>query len=213
MKKAIPIVSFLVILAVIFGRAYFAESDSRRLDGISQIYLEGDLEGSLAKMVEYLKDYPKDDLAWTIKGNILAEQDADDEAEAAYLKALELNPKNFQATNAMGVLFRKKGDPEQAMTYYRKAIELEPGYAQAYSSMAVIELKRSNDVEALRLAKKAYENDKEDPVIVSNLAVAYHYKGLEKERDQFTDIAEGLGYDSIDVLKKIYSGELTVRDE
>ena len=99
------------------------------------------------------------------------------------------------------------------MTYYRKALELEPGYAQAYSSMAVIELKRNNDAEALRLAKAAYDNDENDPVIASNLAVMHHYNGNVIERDKFTEIAKRLGYRNIEALKKIYSGEFTVKDE
>ena len=214
MKRISSIILVIVTLIAVFvGKTFFSESDSVKLNQISQIYLDGNLDQSFSQLEKYLQDYPKDDLAWTIKGNILQDLDLDDEAEAAYRTALTLNEENFQATNSLGISYRKKGDYEQAMSYYRKALELKPGYAQAYSSMAIIELKWNNDSEALRLAKIAYNNDKKDPVIAANLAVTYHYNGNDKERDKFTEIAKILGYANIDKLQQIYSGELTIRDE
>ena len=206
------IIPIVAVTAFIVGKTILSDSNSVKLDQISQIYLNGNLDKSLSQLEKYLQDYPKDDLAWTIKGNILEDLDMDDKAEEAYRSALKLNKENFQATTGLGVFYRKQGDYQQAMSYYRKALELEPGYAQAYSSMAIIELKRNNDAEALRLAKIAYDNDKEDPVIAANLAVTYHYNDNEKERDKFTEIARKLGYKNINALQQIYSGELTIRD-
>ncbi len=213
MKRISSIIVVIVTLSAVFiGKTFFSDSDSVKLNQISQIYLNGNLDQSFSQLENYLQDHPKDDLAWTIKGNMLQDLDMDDEAEASYRTALTLNQENFQATNGLGILYRRKGDYEQAMRYYKKALELEPGYAQAYSSMAVIELKRNNDPEALRLAKIAYDNDQKDPVIAANLAITYHYNGKDQERDKFTEIAKKLGYANIETLQQIYSGELTVRD-
>ena len=63
-----------------------------------------------------------------------------------------------------------------------------------------------------KYAKKAYDLDKGAPRIAANLAVAYHYVGDMENRDRFTRIAEQLGYDKVDTLEQIYSGELTLRD-
>lgn len=214
MKKGIYII--LAFLAISGG--YIAESlpidrNIAELNQVAQIYLNGNVDTALIEINKYLDKYPKDDLAWTIKGNMLEDKDLDKEAKDAYEKALSLNPENFQATNALGVIYRKEGDYDKAIEFYRKALELKPGYAQAYSSMAVIELKRNNDKKALEYAKRGYENDKEDPVLAANLAVMYHYNGMIEERDTYTEIADKLGYRNMEALYQIYSGELTVKDE
>ena len=190
-----------------------SERDQSELNRIAGIYRDKDFDKALTEIGSYLDKYPKDDLAWTIKGNILEDKDLDSEAEASYQTALSLNKDNFQAVNAMGVLARKRGDYDTAMAHYQRALELKPGYAQAYSSMAVIELKRKNDAEAVRLAELAYQNDNKDPGIAANLAVVCHYNGEIEKRDKFTAAAKELGYHNMDTLHKIYSGELTVRDE
>jgi Flp pilus assembly protein TadD len=214
MKKGrYVILVILAIAGVYIAQSIFTDRNKAELERVAQIYFNGDVDTALIEINKYLDTYPKDDLAWTIKGNMLADKDLDKEAKEAYEKSLSLNPENFQATNALGVIYRKEGDYDTAMEFYRKALELKPGYAQAYSSMAVIELKRNHDTKALEYAKRGYEEDKEDPVIAANLAIVYHYNGMIEERDTYTEIAEKLGYRNMEALYQIYSGELIVKDE
>ena len=208
----------IVIVVLVFAGSqvfinFFSDQNAGELDRIAKIYLEGKLDEATLELDKYLKDYPRDDLAWTIKGNLLENKDMDNQAEKAYLTALKINSSNFQATNALGVIYRKSGDNDTAMSYYRKALEIKPGYAQAYSSMAVIELMSHNDKEGLRLAEKAYANDNKDAVIAANLALAYHFNGDIKSRDKFHGIAKKLGYKNLKKMELIYSGELTIREE
>ncbi len=214
MKRILPSIIVAVLLVVGYVGRHFSDKGNRsELNEISQLYLSGIDAPARSRMEAYLAKYPDDDLAWTIMGNMLEDNDLDAEAEDAYCKAIELNGDNFQAINAMGVLSRKNGDYDAAMDYYHRALDIEPDYAQAYSSMAVIELKRTNDVEALRLARLGYDRDKSDPVIAANLAVVHHYNGNMQERDRLTKIAESLGYKNVDLLQQIYNGEMTVRDD
>jgi Tfp pilus assembly protein PilF len=185
---------------------------SSDLDAISTIYRQGDPKTAIEKLNEYLKSKPNDDVAWTILGNAYLDLNQNEKAETAYKKALEINSNGFQAITSMGILRRKQGKYDEALAYYEKALAINPKYAQAYSSMTVIALKQEKDTKALEYAKKAYDLDKTDPVIVANLAVAYHYNGMSEFRDKTTDEARRLGYTKIDSLEKIYSGELTVRD-
>ncbi len=207
----------LVLLAVLLflpgcRDASPADRTSSDLDAISQIYQRGETKAAIEKLNEYLKSKPKDSLAWTILGHAYLDLDQNEKAEAAYKKALEINSKGFQAITGMGILRRKQGKHDEALAYYEKALAINPKYAQAYSSMTVIALKQQKDKKALEYAKKGYNLDKTDPVIVANLAVAYHYNGMSELRDKTTEEARRLGHTNIDRLKKIYSGELTVRD-
>jgi tetratricopeptide (TPR) repeat protein len=184
-----------------------------QLDRIAQTYLDGDAEKALTQLEAYLKKRPADSLAWTIKGNILTDLDRDAAAEQAYHAALKANPKAYEALCSLGILRRRAGDYDGAIAFYKKALEINPDYAQAYSSMVTIELKRGNDAEALRVAQLAYTKDQEDATIAANLAIACHYNGKTEQRDKYTRIAKELGYKNIETLARIYSGELTIRDE
>ena len=78
MKKGLYII--LVILAI--GGGYIAKSiltdrNKAELDRVAQIYLNGNVDTALIEINKYLDKYPKDDLAWTIKGNMLEDKDLD----------------------------------------------------------------------------------------------------------------------------------------
>jgi tetratricopeptide (TPR) repeat protein len=202
----------LVSLAGCRDRSRSNDTSTKELDAIAQIYKQGDAKTAVEKLKGYLKSNPRDDLAWTILGNAHEDLEENAEAEAAYAKAIEVNPKAFKALTGMGILYRKKGDYAQALAYYEKALAIDPKYAEAYSSMSVIALKQQKDEKALEYAKKAYDLDKTSATIVANLAVVYHYNGMIELRDKMTEDAKKLGYKSLDRLQKIYSGELTLRD-
>jgi len=187
--------------------------DRSRLDGIAVVVENGDLEKAITELQAYVKDYPRDPMAWTILGNVLEDVDRDDQSKKAFETAIAVDPKAYQAVSGLGILHRKRKEYAKAMERYKQAVAIEPKYAQAYSSMVVIALKLRDDRAALGYAEKAFELDKSDPAIASNLAVAHHYNGNTALRDHFTKIAKTLGYKQIDTLKKIYAGELTIRDQ
>ena len=164
------------------------------------------------ELKRFLESNPRDDYAWTILGHTYEALKKVDLAESAYKKALALNSRRYQALTGMGILSRKKGEYDEALRYYQRALEIAPEYAQAYASMLVIALKQKDDALALEYGEKAYSLDKTDPGIAANLAVVYHINRKFKMRDEMTAIAERLGYKRVEKLKKIYSGELTIRD-
>jgi Tfp pilus assembly protein PilF len=173
---------------------------------------QSDPAGAVIKLKQQLEITPRDDIVWTMLGHAYEDLDQDGEAEGAYRKALEINPRRFDAITGMGILSRKKGEYDEAMAHYEKALNIDPTYAPTYSSMTIIALKQGKDAKALEYAKKGYDLKKTDPVIVANLAVAYHYNGMLKLRDEMTEEAKKLGYKKSDQLHKIYTGEMTLRD-
>ncbi|MUG98090.1 tetratricopeptide repeat protein [Scytonema sp. UIC 10036] len=187
-----------------------ANPDSLRT--ISKYYQQGDFQTTVAKLKVYLEAKPNDDLAWTILGNSYEKLKDDKNAESAYTKALKINPKRFEALTGMGILQRKRKNYDAAISYYQKSLAINPNYAQAYTSMSVIALKQNKDKQALEYAKKADEIEKNEPVIAANLALAYHYNGMKDLRDKMTQKAQELGYKNMDVMQKIYSGKMTIRD-
>jgi tetratricopeptide (TPR) repeat protein len=192
--------------------AHVREESVLDLGDIAAMYLRGEIRQSRARLLDYVREKPSDALAWTILGNVHKDLDEDSEAEQAYRKAIELNPQAYQAYTGLGMLYRKRGEYDRAMTYYDKAVEINTRYAQAYSSMSIIELKRHHDQRALELAQKAYQLDDKDPIMASNLAVAYHYNNMLADRDRMYEVSRKLGYRDLHALDRIFNGEISVRD-
>lgn len=188
------------------------KGDRIRLNEISIEYLDGALESAETRLNVYLKEYPEDDLAWTILGNVYDDLSRPEDARRCYEQSLALNPQRMEALTGLGILHRQESNYDLAMEYYGRAVKVDPTYAPAYSSMAVIALKRKQDVKALEYARRGYELDPEDPAIVANLAVACHYNNEFEKRDKYTNEAEQKGYGKIARLKEIYRGEYTIRD-
>lgn len=201
----------LLIVLVCLGACGDSSGNSIRLGKIAKVYEGGDPRGAIEQLTAYLERYPRDDLALTILGNAHEDLNQDDQARAAYDRALRINPRRHQAIGGLGILHRKRGDDDAAMDAYRRALAIEPRYAQAYSSMTVVALRLHRDVEALEYAAKGYELDTTDPATAANLAVAHHYNGDVANRDRLTKIAVQLGYQKGDRLKQIYDGSLTLR--
>lgn len=186
-------------------------SNPARLNRIAGVYDKGDTKAAIDQLNSYVKDFPKDDLAWTILGHACEDEGRDAEARVAYETALSINPRRAEAHVGMALIQRKEGHPDDAMRSFGEALAIDPRNAEAYSSMTMIALERGQDAQALEYARKGYELDSKSAVIAANLAVAYHYNGDLENRDRLTQVAASLGYEKMNSLRRIYSGEITVR--
>jgi tetratricopeptide (TPR) repeat protein len=84
-------------------------------------------------------------------------QDRTEEAEEAYRKAIELDPKHAQAYYTLGVVLGMQDRTEEAEEAYRKAIELDPNHAKAYYNLGVMLGEQENLAEAIQCFKKTHE--------------------------------------------------------
>lgn len=189
-----------------------ATRDVPRLLKIGALVNGTETEKGVAEAKGYVKDYPRDETGWIVLGNGLETLNQDAESKQAYEKALAIDPRAFQAISGLGILHRKRREYPQAMQRYKQAIAIDPKHAYTYSSMAALSLKMRDDKQALEYAEKSYKLDPTVPAIAANLALAYHYNGNAKRRDEMAKIAADLGYSNMENLKKIFAGELTIRD-
>jgi tetratricopeptide (TPR) repeat protein len=142
-------------------------------------------ESRLGTPVEAEKHYRNGlrhrDAAWVYEEKLSGTKDAKDRAAYAqfiqrtYLRALEefkraieIDPKFYQAFSSLGYAYRKTGDVDAALAAYGQALSLNPGYAEAieYRAEAYLELGRIDD------AKQAYE-------VVAPLKPAYAVRLLQ----------------------------------
>jgi tetratricopeptide (TPR) repeat protein len=101
-------------------------------------------------------------------GIIYLHQEKYEEAEKAFLKALEINNENEFAYNNLGLTYRELGKFPEAKMNYQAAIELDPKYAEAHYNLGVLAELYLQDLE---LAIQSFER----------------YKLAHREKDQQVD--------------------------
>ncbi|MDP3014177.1 MAG: tetratricopeptide repeat protein, partial [Candidatus Subteraquimicrobiales bacterium] len=69
---------------------------------------------------------------------IYSDQNLINEAEQAFKKALELNPKNEMIYEALGGVYRDEGRYNEAEQAFKKALEIKPNNNRAYSALETI---------------------------------------------------------------------------
>lgn len=118
-----------------FSPAYSGLSDSVLL--LANNHLQMSFEEARGKAVPLIEKAlqlaPGSSAAWTSKGFLNAQifQDTGDDeylaaAEAAYLKAYELDPNNAQALYWYGILMDDNGDYAAAIDLFQRSLELDP---------------------------------------------------------------------------------------
>ena len=135
------------------------------LDGRSEITLRslGILaldRGDYATAVEYLKracSIEQTAGGLTVLGVALSRTRNDPDAETAYRKAIQIDPKYEEAYYNLGVLLRQNGRSSESPPLLKKAIELDPGYAAAHRELGFVLMKRGLDPETESHLRKAVE--------------------------------------------------------
>ncbi len=94
------------------------------------------------------------DLAWT-----LLWQGRDDEAIAAYSRAINQGMREARLFNNLGNLLKKRNDAVHAEAAYRAAIEADPAYALAYGNLAMLQQDAGQFEAAEASLRKALELD------------------------------------------------------
>jgi tetratricopeptide (TPR) repeat protein len=102
-------------------------------------------------------------------------------AEAAYRRALELNPNDAETYLYYGYLLRDVGRPEEALALHRRAVELNPLSANAIDNIGLDLSSLGRFDEALVQFEKAFEID---PDYSGASYVANHYWLVAGQLDQ-----------------------------
>ena len=118
---------------------------------------------------------------------------AQQEAIAAYVRALELDPNHAAAHINLGTLYYNQQDYARAEAHYRKAIEVDPRYALAYFDLGNVLDETGRVTEAIRVYKLALQLAPTYADAHYNLALAY-----EKMKDSRKALTHWRAYASLD---------------
>lgn len=100
---------------------------------------------------------PEDDEVLVMHGNALAACGDNEAAEAAYLRALEVNPFSSEAVVRLGRLYETTSRLDRALAMYDEAIALRPDFAEAYQLRGGVKHRLHDEAGAADDLKRALE--------------------------------------------------------
>ncbi len=110
---------------------------------------------------------------WFNYANLLRENGSREEAEAAYRRALELNPKLAGAAVRLARFAYARADFEEAGRRYRQALEARPDHPDTLSSLGVVLKDLGRPQEAIACWQRALEIEPRHALSHANLGAMY----------------------------------------
>ncbi|KRT80135.1 Anaphase-promoting complex subunit 3 protein, partial [Oryctes borbonicus] len=118
----------------------------------------GMLVEAMASFKNATKRFPNCSEAFVLYAQVLTERQDYEEAEALYVKAVEIEPKNASILVHRGVLqLQWKADIDKAIDLMKAAIEIDNKCEFAYETLGTVEVQRGNLIIAIDYFNKAIE--------------------------------------------------------
>jgi hypothetical protein len=102
---------------------------------------------------------PQDPSVYNDLGNLLVLASKPEEAEAAYRKAIELDPNKASALFNLGLLLQQRGELREASKLYASAVKAEPGHAWAHYQLGTIQEAWGQESKAIGSYAQAFALD------------------------------------------------------
>jgi len=133
-------------------------ADDPRFDRAAAAMQQAPQEVALELLNDLVVDYPTLAGPWVNVGILHAASGRDEEAEAAFLRAIEVSPQHAVAHAELGIVLRRQGRFAAADAAYREALALDPAYALAWRNLGVLlDLYLGRPAEALECYERYLE--------------------------------------------------------
>jgi hypothetical protein len=94
-------------------------------------------------------DHPQDPAAFNDLGNLFLLARQSGEAEAAYRKAVELDPQRVSALFNLGLLLQQRGETKEALNLFHQVLEIQPEHAWAHYQAGALYEARGQESKAV----------------------------------------------------------------
>jgi len=131
-------------------------------------------EELIGKGTILIKKFPNQIIFYNITSLAYDAIDKKDHANKLLLKALEIEPKNFNILNNLGLVSANSGENEKAKEYYEKALKLKPNFLDALINFGNLKSKQNQNEEAKKFFTSALKiNNK---IIPAKMSLAGYYE-------------------------------------
>ena len=110
-------------------------------------------------------------------------------AQALFIRALKLEPKNPRVLYNLGVVAGRIGDDAGARSLYRRAVAADPSFADAFYNLGVVEAKLGSDAAAVKAYAKVLEFQPDNLNAKWNLGLLLYALG---KQSQARDLLKGV---------------------
>lgn len=153
-------------------------ADTAYLLPISQALDAGDLNRAESLVRDRLDTVPEDAVAWEVLGVTLALRGDAGGADAAYARAVELDPARLSAWVKRGDLAEAAGRPADALAHWTAALEVAPGYAPAHRRLGAVHAEAGDLPQAITHLEAALSGaEAPDTEVLTELALVYNRAG------------------------------------
>jgi len=135
-------------------------------------------ERILPKVVEWL---PEKQGAWYRLGVILKLAGKNDDAIAAYQRAIQLDPKDAYPHNGLGNVYDDLGRYDEAIAAYQRAIQLDPKIAAPHNGLGNVYYRLGNYDDAIAAYQRAIQLDPKYAYPHNGLGNVYYLMGRYDE--------------------------------
>lgn len=128
-----------------------------------------------------LMEDPRKGLVWGHLGDVLAALDQHEEAEAAYRKAIELDPSDFDSTLNLGSLLANQGREDESRGLLERSVELRPDSGEPHFTLGIVLERIGRSASAREHYQKALDKGFDSARLRFRLAVLESRAGRRDE--------------------------------
>jgi len=129
----------------------------------------GQEEDGINKIREFLKLNPEVSNAWFLLGWAWRRLGNYSEAKDAFIKAIEIGPKETDMLNELAICTMELGDYKSSRKYLSDALKQEPENIKIISNMGILAIKENNYEEAEGFFRTVLEIEPEDKIAIQYL--------------------------------------------
>ena len=140
-----------------------------------------DADAALPKLEQAIKADGSSSEAHFLLGNALAEKQRFNDAEKAYLRALELDPNHGNARSNLGVVYYRQSKLAEAEDTFRAALSQSPDDPEILYNLGGVLASLNRFDEAVTLFRKATAQNPDLPEPYLGLGSVFHAQGRRDE--------------------------------
>lgn len=170
-KWAFPVFAAVLLIGTLGVRHY--HQPHLQLEHAEETLARGDKPGALREVNAILQAHPKFVDAWRTLGTAYLSSGNVAEAEKAFTRASELDPKASRDLAQLGLLYLRAGRYDDALRLLDVVVRVDPKYAEAWVNRGVALNQLGRQADAIESLKKAVALNGQNAVSYYNLGLAY----------------------------------------
>jgi tetratricopeptide (TPR) repeat protein len=158
------------------ARSMFPNDSNLLIEELNAFIDAQDFEGAIKLLEDLTTKEPNNDMYWGVAGTIYEKLGKTDQSLAAYEKALQINPKSFDANFGLGVIYFNMSEVKRG-----ECDKIQPTPANQAKSDACKQEKKRLQTESLKYFESAYTENPSDRELLQNLKVIYNKLGMTED--------------------------------